>query len=367
MPKSFDTISTPAVLLEQAIIKNNILRMKKLAARYKVSLRVHVKTHKMPELAHRQIRAGAVGIAVARVGEAEIFARTGIHDIQIANLVVGEDKLRRVARLTSRCRISLAVDSTEHLNMIASVLGRRAGRLQLLAEVNSGLNRGGVDSFRQLEKIFKTAASMKGMNMAGLMTHAGHAYGATSKEERSYIGTMEGAKLVNYAERLRRSGYDIRIISVGSTPTAHYSAAVNGVTELRVGNYIFNDMTQVALGVAPINDCALTVMATVISVPSRDRVVIDAGSKALSLDKGAHGRNFVEGFGYIVGTGDRLSRLSEEHGIIDRPKGQYRIGDRLRIIPNHACAVMNLFDYAYLVSKGKVIEKVKIAARGRSD
>lgn len=367
MLKSIDTISTPAILLEREVIEKNIHRMKRLAARNRIALRVHVKTHKIPEFARRQIRAGAVGIAVAKVGEAEVFANAGIRDIQIANLIVGEDKLRRVARLASHCRLSLTVDSTEHLIMIANVLGRRAGRLQLLVEVNSGMNRNGVDSYKQLEKIFKTAASMKNINLVGLMTHAGHAYGATSREERGFIGTMEGALLVNYAQRLRRSGYDIRTISVGSTPTAEYCAAVKGVTELRVGNYIFNDMTQVALRVARKSDCALAVLATVISVPSKERVIIDAGSKALGLDKGAHGKNLIRGFGYIETKGDRLSRLSEEHGIIDRPEAKYQIGEKIKIIPNHACAVMNLFDFAYLVNKDKILRKLTIAARGRSD
>ncbi|MFQ6008987.1 MAG: D-TA family PLP-dependent enzyme, partial [Candidatus Zixiibacteriota bacterium] len=139
---------------------------------------------------------------------------------------------------------------------------------------------------------------------------------------------------------------------------------VKGVTELRVGNYIFNDMAQVALGTAPVSRCALTVLATVISTPSEQRAIIDAGSKAFGLDRGAHGRETLKGYGRIVGGGGVLTRLSEEHGIIENVARRFKIGQKLRIIPNHACAVMNLFDFAYLVDDGKVIKRYEISARG---
>jgi len=208
---------------------------------------------------------------------------------------------------------------------------------------------------------------MKNINLVGLLTHAGHAYGAVNNEEREYIGTMEGAMMVDYAARIRRNGFAVSTVSVGSTPTAPFCAAVRGVTELRAGNYIFNDMTQISLGVAKLTDCALTVLATVISTSAKDRVIIDAGSKALALDKGAHGKNNIIGHGLIIGKKDRITRLSEEHGIIDNPKGKYRIGEKIRIIPNHACPVMNLFDYVYLVDKKEDSEKAPRSRRGKSD
>ncbi len=197
------------------------------------------------------------------------------------------------------------------------------------------------------------------------MTHAGHAYGAKSNKELQDIGQSEGKILVEYAHKLKNYGFEMKIISVGSTPTAKYCSKINGVTELRVGNYIFNDLTQVSLGVANINHCALSVLATMISKPSARRVIIDAGSKALALDQGAHGNTRLSGYGHIIETGDTITRLSEEHGIIDNPRGKYNIGDSIRIIPNHACTVMNLFDFAYLVDGEKVIRKYKIAARGK--
>ena len=206
---------------------------------------------------------------------------------------------------------------------------------------------------------------MKGIHIIGLMTHAGHAYVAKSKAEIKKIGTAESTLLIDYANQLKKAGYEIKIISVGSTPTAPYCAKIKGITELRVGNYIFNDMTQVALGIAPISRCALSILATVISKSENGRVIIDAGSKAMALDKGAHGNDLLNGYGKVVGGRDWITRLSEEHGVIDRPSRNYKVGQKIRIIPNHACTAINLFDDAYLIDGNRVIDCYKISARGK--
>jgi len=365
MPKLIDDISTPAVLIERSIMEKNLLAMKSLAEKAGVELRVHVKTHKIPELAKMQIKYGACGIAVAKLGEAEVMADAGIKDIQIANIIVGRDKIRRLIKLNRVCKLAVAVDSLNNASELSFAFRNEKRPLNILIKINSGLNRCGFDSFDVLLHFVEKTDKLKVLNIIGLMTHAGHAYGADNLSEIREIGLSEGKILVDYANRLESYGYTIDEISVGSTPTAKYCSQVTGVTELRVGNYIFNDLTQVSLGIVQQNQCALSVLATVISVPSRSRVILDAGSKALALDKGAHGSNRLQGHGLIIGTGDRITRLSEEHGIIDHPKGKYKIGDRVRIIPNHACTVMNLFDEAYFVDGRKIIRKYKIAARGK--
>jgi len=365
MPKSIDSISAPAILIEKSILEKNLLAMQKLTDKSGVKLRVHVKTHKIPELAKMQIRLGACGIAVAKLGEAEVMADSGIKDIQIANIITGPDKIKRLVRLNRKLKLTVAVDSIENARELSNRFHRQTSPLNLLIKINSGLNRCGLDSFDALLAFLKESKKLQGIRIVGLMTHAGHAYGSGSLSEIRKIGQAEGQLLVDYARRLKDYGYDVPIISVGSTPTAPFCAGVKGVTELRVGNYIFNDMTQVSLGIAKTKQCALSVLSTVISMPSRKRVILDTGSKALALDKGAHGSNILHGHGLIKETGDIITRLSEEHGIIDNPRGKYKIGDRLRIIPNHACTVMNLFDEAYLVNSGKVIRKYKIAARGK--
>ncbi|MEW5995529.1 MAG: alanine racemase, partial [Candidatus Zixiibacteriota bacterium] len=283
-------IDTPAALIESAVLGKNICAMQALADRCGVNLRVHIKTHKIPELAKRQLKHGAVGIAVAKLGEAEVMAEAGIKDIQVANIIVGPHKIQRLLRLAKGRHVAVAVDSIENARELSDAFRRHHSRLNVLVKVNTGLNRCGFDSFEAIHTFVKKASRLPGINIVGLMTHAGHVYAARSREEIKAIGTAEGATMVEYAKRLRELGFPIDVVSVGSAPTAAYCAKVKGVTELRVGVYIFNDMTQVSLRVVKTNRCALTVMATVISTPSKDRAVIDAGAKALGLDRGAHGR-----------------------------------------------------------------------------
>lgn len=339
--------------------------MQALADRHNVNLRVHVKTHKIPELAKLQIGMGAVGIATAKLGEAEVMAEAGIKDIQIANIIVGRDKIKRLVRLHTKCKLSVAVDSIENAKQLSTAFLRNSRSLNVLVKVNTGLNRCGFNSLENITRFLKSTEGLTGINVIGLMTHAGHAYAARNREETKAIGRAEGSTLVEYARQLKGLGYEMKVLSVGSTPSAKYCAKVKGVTELRVGNYIFNDTTQVALGTVPMSRCALTVLATVISTPSKERVVIDAGSKALALDKGAHGREILKGYGRIVGGGGVLSRLSEEHGVIENATRRFKIGQKVRIIPNHACTVMNLFDHAYLVDGTKVVKRYVISARGK--
>lgn len=358
-------IDTPAVLIEEPILQKNLREMQNLADKHNLNLRVHIKTHKIPELAKQQIKAGAVGIAVAKLGEAEIMAKAGIKDIQIANIIIGQEKIKRLVRLAKKCRLSVAIDSIDNAKELSAAFSKSGLPLNALVKVNTGLNRCGLNSLKEIIQLLKQADGLSGINIIGLMTHAGHAYAARDREEVKAIGRAEGATLVEYARPLQALGYEMKVVSVGSTPTAKQCAKVKGVTELRVGNYIFNDMTQVALGTVTASRCALTVLATVISTPTKDRAVIDAGSKALALDKGAHGRDILKGYGKIVGGGGVLARLSEEHGVIENLTRRFKVGQKVRIIPNHACTVMNLFDQAYLVKGPDVIKRYDISARGK--
>jgi D-serine deaminase-like pyridoxal phosphate-dependent protein len=365
MPKIISDISTPAVLIEKSIMEKNLIAMQKLADRNGINLRVHIKSHKIPQLAKRQLKLGAVGIAVAKLGEAETMADAGLNDIQIANIIVGKDKIASLVKLSRRVNLTIAADSVTNIKELSSAFRNEQKPIEILIKINTGLNRCGLDSFPRLLRLLKVTERLKGIRVLGLMTHAGHAYAAKNKTELIKIGTYESTLLIDYANRLKKAGYEIKTISVGSTPTAPYCSKIKGITELRVGNYIFNDMTQVALGVAPISRCALSILATVISKSESGRVIIDTGSKALALDKGAHGNNILNGFGKVVGSHDWITRLSEEHGIIDKPRRKYEVGQKIRIIPNHACTAINLFDKAYLVDGNRIINWFKIAARGK--
>lgn len=363
-------MDTPKLVLDYGRVKGNIEGMAAMANRAGVILRPHIKSHKCPELARMQLEAGAAGITVAKLGEAEIMADYGVTDIFIANQLVGEEKWERLCHLTRKARVSVGVDSlalTEGLARAVKKYGIGYGKsLDVLIEIDSGLHRCGVEPGEPLLQLARGVASIPELRLRGIFTHAGHAYGARNKEELEQIGRSEGEILVKAAEDLRRIGMEIDVVSVGSTPTVNLSAFVSGVTEIRPGNYVFYDAMQLALGVIPSTErCSLRVYSTVISHPGANRWVIDAGSKTLALDQGAHGHAGVRGYGLIVGEPNlQIVRLSEEHGIIEGDS-TLQIGDIIEIIPNHACTVVNLFDQLE-VRQGNVTEAWPIAARGKN-
>lgn len=362
----FSDIDTPALLIDSGIMHSNLMEMQAFADKNHIKLRPHVKTHKIPGLAKSQIKYGAVGIAVAKLSEAEVMVDGGISDVQIASQIVGPKKIERLFDLAGRATVSCAVDSPEGVEAISAHFQARNKTARVLIEVDIGLNRCGLADPAGVVELGKLVTELKGVELSGIMTHAGHAYAASNREEVKKIGVHEGEFMVDIAGQLEKNGINVKEISVGSTPTARFSGSVAGVTELRPGNYIFNDMTQVALGTVDISRCALSVLATVISTPYPGRAVLDAGSKAFALDRGGHGSESLKGFGHILGKAGTLARLSEEHGIIEFEKGKYQVGERVRIIPNHACPVMNLFDIAYLLDGSRVDKLLKIEARGKS-
>ena len=294
------------------------------------------------------------------------MAAGGISDIQIANQVVGRAKIERMAALAEKIRISCAVDSIDNLREIDGICRAYGLQVRALIEIDTGLHRSGLSRWEDILPLARTAEDAGNISFDGLMTHAGHAYAATDQHALERIGLAEGKIMADLANRLRSEGFDVPVVSVGSTPTAKYAATVPGVTELRVGNYIFNDAMQVSLGVAEWGQCALSVLATVISVHA-DRMIIDAGSKTFSSDAGAHGSTRLSGFGQVVGLPLTITRLSEEHGVI---QGKFpdplKVEEKLRIIPNHACPVMNLAESAWVVESGSVIERITVDARAKT-
>lgn len=361
-PFPIGELDTPAILIDVEILDDNITRMQTLANEHGVLLRPHIKTHKSIELTNRQLKAGACGIAVAKLGEAEVMADAGINDIQIANQIVGKQKIERLVALASRTTVSCAVDSPENVRQIEEIFRHYGSSIPLFIEIDSGLHRAGLCYFPEILQLAKLIQSSDHTKFAGLLTHAGHAYAARSLTHLEHIARVEVTILASISNLLHREGIEIPTISVGSTPTAKWSAAMSGVTELRVGNYIFNDAIQVSLGVASWNECALSVLTTITSV-HENRFVLDAGSKVFSSDSGAHGSTRLSGFGQIVGMSLTISRLSEEHAVVEASLPQrLSVGERLRVIPNHACPVMNLARRAWLVRSGEVIGEVSVDA-----
>ena len=367
-------LPTPQVLIDHARARRNIDRVQGLASDAGVRLRPHAKTHKSPAVAKWQIDRGAIGVCCAKIGEAEVFADAGIDNIRLP-YPVNPSNAPRLMALMDRAAVSIIVD---HLDVACgwSVAMQRAGRtLDVLVKVDVGFHRCGIDPGGQPLAFLQAAARLPGLRLRGLLSHAGHAYHAASEDELSAIAREEAGTLSQLRERAAASGIALDEISVGATPTLRFSAGEKGITELRPGNYVYFDRTQVALGAASLDDCALTVMATVVSKPAADRIILDCGSKTLTNDQ-ARGITAAAGYGAVLaGVGESprqvdetltIERLSEEHATV-RAAGGTRLepGDRVRVVPNHACVVSNLVDVVRLVEGDHVMDTIPVAARGR--
>ena len=363
---NFPPVDTPALLIDLDIATRNLLSMQEKADKHQAALRPHIKTHKIPELALMQLSLGACGITAAKISEAELMAAAGINDIFIANQIVTEEKLKRLTDLAKKIQISVGLDSSSGAHKLSAAFAAVGLRANYLIEIDSGLNRCGVLPGKDAVELFQVVDILPALRFKGIFTHAGQVYGVSSYPKVKEVSRLESKLMAETAQAFREIGVSPQIVSVGSTPTMKVWEGHAGINEIRPGNYIFNDAMQVALGVAKPKDCALTVLATVISRPAEVRAVIDAGSKVFALDKGVHGKEMVRGFGLVLGTKATLERLSEEHGIMTlNPDEKLNIDDRVRIIPNHACTVVNLFDRAYGVRDGELVEEFKIAARGK--
>jgi len=361
-------LDTPALVLNLGKMEVNLKEMAHIARDAGVKLRPHTKTHKSPELAKVQLEFGASGITVAKLGEAEIMAEAGIRDICIAYPICGEIKLSRLKRLLEKARVSISLDSVEVAQGI-SWIGEEMGRqIPILLKINTGLNRCGVLPGEEALALAAQIAPLPGVDLMGILTHEGHVL----SKERSLEGVKRsairaGEEMVKTADLLRSRDFNIREVSVGSTPSGRYIAYVPGITEIRPGTYIFNDLNEIACGVATEDTCAVTVLVTVVSIPADDRAIIDAGSKTLSSDRLAH--NEKRGFGYIKGHPDiTVDHMTEEHGILylKNARKKLRIGERLELIPNHICPVTNLADSFYGIRDGILEREIRILARGKN-
>jgi len=362
MSPAVEDLPTPAVLVDLDVLERNIARQQGRANDAGVRLRPHAKTHKCPEIARMQLAAGAAGISLAKTSEAEVFAEAGFDDIFIAYPVVGLGKANRLAALAGRLRLAAGCDSEDAARELSAAMRSAGKTLDVLIKVDVGYHRVGVPP-EKAEALARVVSELPGLSLRGIFTHAGQVYGAQTPEEASRIGKLEGELLAETAAKLRGAGVAVEEVSVGSTPTARHSMRVPGVTESRPGNYVFHDGSQVALGTCAPQDCAMTVLATVVSVPAKDRAVVDAGSKTLSQDTL---RPRPDGHGLILGSRTRLVSLSEEHGVARVEEGDsFRIGQRVRILPNHACVVSNLHDRLWGVRAGRVETEFRIAACGR--
>jgi D-serine deaminase-like pyridoxal phosphate-dependent protein len=336
--------------------------MAAVAADAGVDLRPHVKTHKSPEIARMQLAAGSRGITVAKVSEAEVMADAGLTDIFIAYPIVGRSKLERLCRLARRADIRVAADSWEVVSGLSAAAAAEGVTLRVRLEIDTGMGRCGLQSPAEAVALAERMAGLPGVELSGIMGFSGQSYSAESDDEVAAIAEDEGAQVATVARELRAARFDVPEISVGSTPTSIHAGLMGGVTEVRPGTYVFSDRTMVALGSARIDDCALTVLTTVVSRPTPDRVILDVGTKGLTSDTSP-----LPGYGFVPDHPElRLTELTEEHGIAHVPEGyDLPVGTRLRVVPNHACGTVNMFDQLHVVRGEQVIDRWTVAARGK--
>ena len=359
-------LDTPTLLLDLDRVQQNIDDMAAFAAKEGVRLRPHAKTHKTPQIGRMQMDAGAAGLTLAKLGEAEVFVAAGLTDILIAYPIVGPTKLRRLFDLCERATITTVLDHLEIAEGLSRAAVEREQELSVLVEVNTGLNRCGVVPGQPVVDLALAVARLPGLRFDGLLTHEGQAMAAGGPDQVRAAGLTAGEDMAETAALIQAAGLEVPVISVGLTATAKVTATVAGVTEMRPGIYAFYDRGEVLHGVASWQDCAATVLATVVTRPVPDRVIVDAGSKSLSSD-GILIRPPASSHGYIVGHPDwTLEKLSEEHGWMKIPPDDpARIGDKVEIIPNHICPVFNLFNEMALVRADEVVGRWEVAARGK--
>jgi D-serine deaminase-like pyridoxal phosphate-dependent protein len=348
--------ATPVLVIDERLLDANISRVADLAARRGLALRPHVKTHKSIEIARRQRQAGAVGITVATISEADVFASAGFDDIFIAYPVwVDQTKAAMLSGVLERSAVLLGVDSVEAAHRIARAGLAASGRLGAMIEIDSGHHRSGVapDAAGALAAAVQDA----GLDIAGVFTFPGHSYSpalreSAARDERDSLG----AAVASLASR----GIDARIVSGGSTPSLEYETA-GVLTEVRPGVSVFGDAQQWELGATDPGSIALTVLSTVVS-RSADHLILDAGSKVLGADRAA----FASGFGRLPDYPDaRIASLSEHHAIVTGV--DLALGARVRVAPNHVCSAVNLADhYGVVTATGEAGVWWPVDARGRN-
>jgi D-serine deaminase-like pyridoxal phosphate-dependent protein len=372
-------LPTPEVLIDHPRLVRNIQTAQTLATSAGLKLRPHAKTHKSPVIASWQIERGAVGVCCAKLGEAEVFVAAGIDNIRLP-YPVNPVNASRLLALRDKATISIIVDHLDVARGWSDAMQRAGRTLDVLIKVDVGFHRCGIDPNGDALGFVQAVASMPGLRLRGLLSHAGHGYHAASEQELCDIAQREAETLSTLRGKATASGIALEEISVGATPTLRFSASrarQRGLTELRPGNYVYFDRTQVALGAASLDDCALTVLATVVS-KHPGRIILDCGSKTLTNDQ-ARGISKAPGYGAVLtGPGNdiesprhvdeslSIERLSEEHATV-RVTGSTSLepGDRVRVIPNHSCVVSNLVDVVRLVDGDRVIDTLPVAARGK--
>lgn len=349
-----NTLDTPAVLVDLDIARRNIRAFQTYATAHGLAVRPHIKTHKMPAIAQMQLSEGAIGVTCQKVSEAEamVDGSPSIRDVLITYNIVGNTKLERLRALAERVIVSVVADSAAVVEGLSATFRDAPKPLSVLVECNTGANRCGVGSPAEAIALAETIAGSAGLSFGGLMTYP--PVGAEAAVEAFMREAKAGVEA---------KGIAVPVITSGGTPSMMHAGEAPVTTEYRPGTYVYNDRSLVSRGVCSWDDCALTVVATVVSVPAADRAIIDAGSKTLTSDLLG-----LTGYGHVLGRDDiAIDQLSEEHGrLVSAGPIGLAVGDKVRIVPNHACVVTNMVDEVVVTGEGRAVpEAWPVVARGR--
>ena len=355
-----DDLETPTLLVDLDRMEKNIKRMIRFTRECDVELRPHVKTHKVPDIARIQIDAGSRGVCLQKVSEVEVFAASGIDDIFLTNEIVAPEKMQKLALVAEKIHVGVAVDNLAVAKTMGRIFGEIGSEVDVYVDVDVGMHRCGVSLPKEAAELAREVSRHDGLVFKGIMGYEGNVNGAESKQDQIKLADAAMNEIVAMKKAVEDTGAKAEVVSVGSSVSTWINAKHPAVTEVQPGMYIFNDHVLVERGVATWDDCALTVVSTVMSKPAPDRAVVDTGSKAYNFDTGLFPKAFDR-------KGVKMTHFSEEHGWLELTgEGkELKIGDRMRFIPSHCCTTVNQFDELYGIRENKVEKVFRILARGK--
>jgi D-serine deaminase-like pyridoxal phosphate-dependent protein len=358
-------LDTPALLIDLDIFEENLRRVGNYAKEHDLRLRPHTKTHKVPAVGKRQLESGAVGLTVAKVGEAEVMLGSGTPDLLVAYPIIGRSKLERLAEVAKKTRVTVALDSSIAARQLSEAARQAQVTFGVLAEVDVGLGRVGVAPGDEVLQLAQVIERLPRLTFEGIDFYPGHIkmVGEDGPDE----GLKQlGVIVKGILDDFRRAGIEVRLVSGGSTPTLYRSHEIAGLNEIRPGTYVYNDVNTVRSGTCGWEDCAVSILATVVSTARKGHLIIDGGSKTFSSDRLVGSAELS--FGRIVESPESVfHNMNEEHGYVDvrRAGREFSIGDRVHVIPNHVCVAVNLHEQVYGVRKDNVELVWKVEGRGK--
>ena len=347
-----ESLDTPVATVDLDAVERNIARMQGYCDEHGLAFRPHIKTHKLPAIAHMQMSAGAVGITCQKLGEAEVMEAAGLHNILLSFPLIGAAKVERLAALAREVTVSVVGDSETVVRGLSAVLDREDAEVGFLVECDTGFRRTGVQSPGAAAELAELADGLPGLRFEGLMTYP------TLPETGAW---MRAAR-----EAIEARGLRVNCVSAGGTPGFTLNHLAGEVTEVRAGTYVYGDRSCIANGSVPVDDCALRIRATVVSRPTQDRAILDSGSKTLTNDPAEEAAGGGRGL-VLEYPGAQIYQLSEEHGHVDvsacSPGPE--VGEVVTIVPNHACGCTNLHDEVVVHRGGRIVGFWPVAARGK--